>query len=153
MATIISNSPEETRALGLAWAREMDPGWIVGLTGDLGSGKTQLVKGLAEGWNIRGQIASPTFNILHEHRADRGTLFHLDLYRLDSPEAIWDAGIADYFREPLQGWVIAEWVERWIQDDSMAESGQPDVCRPFRWVHIAGDFGQKRTIEYEDFRD
>lgn len=57
----------------------MEPGWIVGLSGDLGAGKTQLVKGLAAGWEIKGRVASPTFNLLHEHETATEPLIHMDL--------------------------------------------------------------------------
>ena len=64
MDTFISNNPEETFGLGQRWAAELRPGWIVGLIGDLGTGKTQLVKGLAAGLGIPGTVTSPTFALL-----------------------------------------------------------------------------------------
>ena len=72
MDTFISNNPEETFGLGQRWAAELRPGWIVGLIGDLGTGKTQLVKGIAAGLGIPGTVTSPTFALLQEH--DDGTL-------------------------------------------------------------------------------
>lgn len=153
MVTIISNSPEETFQLGLRWANELEPGWVVGLSGDLGAGKTQLVKGLAAGWGIKGRISSPTFTLIHEHEAAPSKVFHMDLYRLDSPEAIWDAGIAEYLQTPMQGWVIVEWIDRWTQSSLKNRTETPDIKKPFRWIHIEGDLELERTITYEDFRD
>ena len=92
MDTFISNSPEETFGLGRRWAAELRPGWVVGLIGDLGTGKTQLVKGIAAGLGIAGTVTSPTFALLQEH--DDGTLplAHIDLYRLESQQEIVGAG-------------------------------------------------------------
>ena len=153
MVTIISNSPEETFQLGLTWAKEMEPGWVVGLTGDLGAGKTQLVKGLAAGWQIQGRVASPTFNLMHEHATASQPLIHMYLYRLESPDAIWDAGLAEYLQSPSSGWVIVEWIDRWTQISLKDRTEVPDVHKPFRWIQIEGDLEQERTIVYEDFRD
>ena len=61
MDTITSNSPEATLALGEQWAATARPGWVIGLEGDLGAGKTHLVKGIARGLGITGPITSPTF--------------------------------------------------------------------------------------------
>ena len=100
MKSVLTNSPEETAALGEAWAREAAPGWTIALCGDLGMGKTQLVKGLARGFGITTRIASPTFALVNEHTAARVPLFHLDLYRLDTREQIAGAGLDDYFFTP-----------------------------------------------------
>lgn len=153
MVTIISNSPEDTFQLGLRWAEELKSGWIVGLSGHLGAGKTQLVKGLAAGWKIKGRISSPTFTLIHEHEAAIGRVFHMDLYRLDSPEAVWDAGLVEYLQSPMQGWVIVEWIDRWTQSSLQNRTEVPDIKKPFRWIQIEGDLEQERTITYEDFRD
>lgn len=153
MDTITSNSPEATHQLGVKWAEEMEPGWVVGLSGDLGAGKTQLVKGLAQGWKIQGRVASPTFTLMHEYQVENGTLYHLDLYRLETPDAIWDAGMAEYLRVPMPGWVIVEWIDRWTMEELHHRTRIPDVKKPFRWVHIQGDLDMQRMISYEDFRD
>ena len=153
MVTIISNSPEETFQLGQRWAKGLEPGWIVGLSGDLGAGKTQLVKGLAKGWDIKGHISSQTFTLIHEHEAEQGVVFHMDLYRLETRDAIWEAGLAEYIQTPVQGWVMIEWINRWTQSNLKNQQEIPDVKKPFRWIHIEGDLDQKRTIAYEDFRD
>ena len=64
MATFISHSPEETTALGEQWGRAAQPGWVIGLSGDLGAGKTQLIKGFARGIGITSRIQSPTFALV-----------------------------------------------------------------------------------------
>src|SRR5262245_2978650 len=112
MATFISHSPEETSALGQQWGREAKPGWVIGLSGDLGAGKTQLVKGIALGLGIATRIQSPTFALVNEHSGGRLPLAHLDLYRLDTSEQIIGAGLEDYFYKP-PGVAVIEWCERW----------------------------------------
>ena len=65
LQTIVTRSPDETHALGERWARGAKPGWIIGLVGDLGAGKTQLVKGIAKGLGITSRVQSPTFTLVH----------------------------------------------------------------------------------------
>jgi tRNA threonylcarbamoyladenosine biosynthesis protein TsaE len=111
MAIFISHSAEETAALGEQWGGEAKPGWVIGLTGDLGAGKTQLVKGLARGLGISARVQSPTFALVHEYHEGRLPLFHVDLYRLDTPAQIVGAGLLEYFRP--EGVAVIEWSERW----------------------------------------
>ena len=71
MATFISHSPAETESLGESWGRAAQHGWVVGLTGDLGAGKTQLVKGIARGLGIVARVHSPTFTLVNEYAGGR----------------------------------------------------------------------------------
>ena len=84
-ATIETHSPEETIAYGRALAAELTPPLIILLRGDLGAGKTTLVKGIAEGFHAARaeDVTSPTFTLVHEYRSARATLYHIDLYRID----------------------------------------------------------------------
>src|SRR3954454_24545534 len=109
MATLISHSPEETLAIGEAWGREAQPGWVIGLSGDLGAGKTQLVKGIARGLGSDARVHSPTFALLNEYTDGRERLFHLDLYRLNSPAAVESAGLEEYLVKPI-GVSVVEWI-------------------------------------------
>ena len=95
MATFISKSPEDTQRLGETWGRGAGAGLVIGLTGDLGAGKTELVKGLARGLGVKTRVHSPTFALLHEYTDGRLPLFHIDLYRLESPSQIVGAGLED----------------------------------------------------------
>lgn len=124
MATTISHSPAETFALGRAWAAAVREGAILALTGDLGSGKTQLVRGLAAGLGCRGRVTSPTFALLHEYHGGRLPLFHLDLYRLDTPADIVRAGLEDYLVSP-PGVAVVEWAERWFVDQPAMNRAEP----------------------------
>src|SRR6516164_5672564 len=98
MVTSTSHSPAETVLLGEQWGRTAQTGLVIGLCGDLGAGKTQLVKGLARGLGITQRVQSPTFALLNAYSGGRLKLFHLDLYRLDGPEQIIAAGLEEYLR-------------------------------------------------------
>jgi tRNA threonylcarbamoyladenosine biosynthesis protein TsaE len=115
MATLISRSPEETLALGEQWGRAAQPGWVIGLSGDLGVGKTQFVKGLARGLGSNARVHSPTFALLNEYGGGRLRLFHLDLYRLNNPNELMSAGLEDYLVSP-DGVTVVEWIERWLPE-------------------------------------
>lgn len=147
MATFISNSPGETEALGELWGSKAAPGWIFGLSGDLGTGKTQLVKGLARGLGISTRIQSPTFTLVHEYNEGRLPLAHLDLYRLETPEQIHGAGLEDYFLNP-SGIIVVEWCERW--PDFSARTPASVWPSRFRRIHIEHINESGRRITYED---
>src|SRR3954468_10657611 len=112
MATLISHSPEETLAIGEAWGREAQTGWVIGLSGDLGAGKTQLVKGVARGLGSPARVHSPTFTLLNQYGEGRVPLFHLDLYRLNNAGDVLGAGLEEYLIDPA-GVSVVEWIERW----------------------------------------
>ena len=106
----ISRSESETEALGAVLAKDLRPGDVVALTGDLGAGKTAFVRGLARGLSLEpGEVSSPTFALVHEYRGGRLPLFHVDLYRLSGAEAedlgLDELGVAD-------GVLAIEWPER-----------------------------------------
>jgi len=125
MATFISHSPEETATLGERWGRDAAPGWVIGLSGDLGAGKTQFVKGLARGLGITARVHSPTFALVNEYAGGRLPLAHLDLYRLDTPDQILAAGLEEYLRRP-NGVTVVEWCERWPELDPKSEIRNPN---------------------------
>lgn len=112
MATFISHSPAETEFLGESWGRSAQSGWVIGLSGDLGAGKTQLVKGLARGLGISALVHSPTFTLVNIYPSAGLTLFHLDLYRLETREQIIAAGLEEYLRPT--GVTVIEWAERFF---------------------------------------
>jgi tRNA threonylcarbamoyladenosine biosynthesis protein TsaE len=106
----VTSSEEETRALAARLARELPPGAIVLLSGDLGAGKTAFTRGLAEGLGIDAElVSSPTFTIVHEYPGGRLPLLHVDLYRLngvDFDDIGLDADVAS------RGVTAVEWPER-----------------------------------------
>ena len=105
-----SHSPAETESLGEEWGRAAQRGLVIALSGDLGAGKTQLVKGLARGLGIAARVHSPTFTLVNEYGGGRLRLFHLDLYRLETPAQILSAGLEDYLQP--DGVTVVEWAER-----------------------------------------
>jgi len=97
MKTFQTRSAEETTDLGRQLAAQLKPGTIVLLRGDLGAGKTTLVKGIAEGFSAARaeDVTSPTFTLVHEYRGAQVTLYHLDLYRLNSEKELDEIGFDD----------------------------------------------------------
>src|SRR5271163_4349724 len=110
MATFISHNPVETESLGEKFGRAAQSGLVVALSGDLGAGKTQFVKGLARGLGISARVHSPTFTLINEYGGGRLKLFHLDLYRLETQAQILSAGIEEFLSP--DGVVVIEWAER-----------------------------------------
>ncbi len=109
----ITRSAEETMALGRQLAPTLNTAHIVILRGDLGAGKTTLAKGIAEGLNAasRDDVTSPTFTLIHEYRGPQVNLFHVDLYRIDTPRELETLGLDELFSEP-GNLVLLEWGEK-----------------------------------------
>ena len=107
--TAVTESAEETRAVGEALGRALRGGEIVLMTGQLGAGKTTLTQGLAVGLGIDGYTKSPSFVLMNEYRG-RVPLYHLDLFRIETPEEVWDLGIEEYISGA--GVVAVEWADR-----------------------------------------
>ena len=149
MVTHISHSPEETAALGESWGRAARPGWVLGLSGDLGAGKTQLVKGLARGLGLTARVHSPTFALVNEYAGGRLPLSHLDLYRIDTKEQIRSAGLEEYLRP--RGVTVIEWVERWFEPASSSGFQVSSFAAGYRHVRIETLTETERRIAYEDF--
>lgn len=107
-----SHSSEETTDLGHQLAGDLKPGSIVLLRGDLGAGKTTLVKGIAEGFKAAEAeaVTSPTFTLIHEYRGPEVTLFHIDLYRIDTQREL-DTLALDDLMEP-NTILLIEWGEK-----------------------------------------
>ena len=96
LGTYISQSEHETKELGAKLLDEFKTSGIVALVGDLGAGKTHLVKGLAEAAGFSGDVTSPTFSLVHEYQAPEIQICHFDFYRLESESELWDLGWEDY---------------------------------------------------------
>lgn len=106
----ISQSAAETVEYGRQLAAHLKSGDVVALTGDLGAGKTCLVKGIAAGLGVEQAVTSPTFTLIHEYRGGRLPLVHVDLYRLDTLAEAVSIGIEDYLDGT--GVTVVEWAER-----------------------------------------
>ena len=102
--------PASTLAFGRRTASECRSGDVLALCGGLGAGKTQFVKGLAEGLGCPTDATSPTFTLVHEYCGGRLPLFHFDFYRLDTEEELLRLGWDEYLES--DGVVVAEWADR-----------------------------------------
>ncbi len=111
MAVLISNSVEETLAIGECLGRLASPGDFIALTGDLGSGKTHFAQGVARGVGVdpRVCVASPSYTLLNEYNG-RIPLYHFDLYRLGGDADILGLGFDEYFYG--RGLCLVEWADR-----------------------------------------
>lgn len=125
-----TESAAQTEALGRELGAKLRPGSVVAFRGGLGMGKTAFTRGLAQGLGCTGRVTSPTFTIVNEYRGNI-PLFHFDMYRLDSSDALFDIGWEDYLD---RGGVCAvEWSE------NVAEALPEDTV----WVDL-------RRLEGED---
>lgn len=155
MATCISHSSAETEALGETWGRSAQSGLVIGLSGDLGSGKTQLVRGIARGLGVTERVHSPTFALVNVYTGGRLTLFHLDLYRLETRAQFVAAGLEEYLNSP--GIAAIEWAERWFGTLAVGTLSTASLTSlnsasgNFRWVQIETLSETERRITYEDF--
>src|SRR5260221_14588285 len=115
MKTFTTHSAEETTDLGRKLSAGIKPGSVVLLRGDLGAGKTTLVKGIAEGFQAAEaeDVTSPTFTLIHEYRGPQVTLFHIDLYRIDTQREL-DTLALDDLMTP-QSILLIEWGEKFAR--------------------------------------
>lgn len=109
----ISRSAEQTRRVGMRLGALLDAGDVICLVGELGSGKTTLVKGIAAGWGSLDLVSSPTFVLVNWYRRpDRKCLYHLDAYRLQNPAEAEDLDIEAMLES---GPLVIEWAERILE--------------------------------------
>jgi tRNA threonylcarbamoyladenosine biosynthesis protein TsaE len=100
-----------TIAFGRECGESAKEGETFALVGDLGAGKTHFCKGFAEGLGYNGDVASPTFSLVHEYRSCRLPLFHFDFYRLESADELLALGWDEYLDEG--GVIVAEWADKY----------------------------------------
>jgi tRNA threonylcarbamoyladenosine biosynthesis protein TsaE len=132
-----SSSPAETEAIGARIAGELRPGDVVLVSGELGSGKTTLIRGACRALGVEGPVTSPTFTIGHRYRG-RIPVSHLDLFRLETLEGEDPGLLDDYLTTDAVAFV--EWPES-------AEPGIERIARRIRLQHAGGD---ARMITIED---
>ena len=132
----ITNSPEETEAVGAALGKILTSGTVIAYRGDLGAGKTAFTRGLARGLGYGEPVTSPTYTIVNEYLGGRLPLFHFDMYRLRSSDDLWDIGWEDYLD---RGGVCAvEWSEN--VSDALEEA-------IVITIHKTGETSRKILIE------
>ena len=110
-----TKSAEETIALGREFVPLLTPPKIVLLRGNLGAGKTTLVKGIAEGFRAAKEedVTSPTFTLIHEYRGPKATLYHIDLYRVDTQRELETLGLDDLMTD--DSLLLIEWGEKFAR--------------------------------------
>lgn len=104
--SIKSNSEKETFAFGQKIGELVEPGELILLSGNLGVGKTIITQGICDGLNIEEDVTSPTYNLINEYEGDL-TVYHMDLYRLENEEELYDLAFEEYLDS--DGIVIIEW--------------------------------------------
>lgn len=107
---LISHSAAQTQRWGARLGELVQPGDVICLEGDLGSGKTCFVQGIGRGLEITEDINSPTFILANEHRGGRLALYHLDMYRVSSAREVLGIGLEDYLDS--DGVCVIEWAEK-----------------------------------------
>ena len=131
---VITEGPEETVRLGEELAHMLRPGDVVALVGELGSGKTTLVKGIAQGLFVKEPVISPSFLLARSYRG-RMPLHHLDAYRVNSPEELVEVGLLELL-PPEEGITVVEWADR------VAELIPPGSL----WIHLEHLDGDRRKL-------
>jgi tRNA threonylcarbamoyladenosine biosynthesis protein TsaE len=134
VATTISHRPAETIAFSQALAPVLRRGDVLALSGDLGAGKTQFVKGLAAGLRYRAEVTSPTFTLIHEYIGGRLPLYHFDFYRIESEDEALRLGLEEYLAG--DGVCVIEWGDKF-----------PGLLPPHtRWFDLALREEEERII-------
>ena len=145
-----SRSADQTRRFGMRLGNLLKPGDLIGLSGDLGAGKTTLISGVAKGWGSPDPVTSPTVVLVNEYyRSDSSILFHMDAYRIGS---IWEAEELDFERMLQKGPLLIEWAELieavlprerlWIQMKYIDDDIRSFTLKPTgkRYTALAAEF-------------
>ena len=136
MQSFVTNSVEETEALGAKFASQLKQGGVVALYGDLGMGKTAFVRGMAAGLGLKAEVSSPTFALVHEY-GGKPPLVHFDMYRVSGWDDLYSTGFFDYLDA---GAVLAvEWSEN-------IEAALPEQTIRVRFTRLDE---QRRQIEID----
>ena len=129
----------EMRTWGEALGAQLVPCTVVTLAGELGAGKTTLAQALCRGYGVREPVTSPTFALVHEYRAPRSAVLHLDLYRLQGPHELASIGWEDMLSSGAL--VLIEWPERAGADAASRYS----AARALRLAHVPGSPDKRRV--------
>lgn len=135
-----SGSSKETKKIAIDFAKKFkDGGGIIGLSGDLGAGKTTFAQGFAEGLGVKEKVTSPTFVLIREHQIPDSIkrLIHIDLYRVDGQEELGELGLNEILESGDV--VLIEWAEK------IKEKLNDAI-----WVNISKESGDERLIAFEN---
>lgn len=145
MQTVITNSVDETEAFAAGMAKKLSTPVVIAFFGGLGMGKTAFTRGLAKGLGLNCEVTSPTFALVHEY-CGKTSLYHFDMYRVETWDDLYSTGFFDYYRE---GAVIAcEWsenIENALPENTIRVSIERGESDNQRIITIEGGG------EYEDF--
>lgn len=140
--TAVAPTAEALQDWGRELAQTLPPFTVLVLVGELGAGKTTLMKGVAEGWGVARaeDVTSPTYTLIHEYRRGPRTLYHLDLYRIETVPQLATLGLEDVLAPPAEGeqkLVAIEWGERI----------EPQLARPYLRIELrhAGEGRREAT--------
>ena len=135
---VTTHSPQQTEALGETLARGLQASAVVALFGGMGMGKTAFVRGMARGIGYEGDVASPTFAIVHEYNGGRLPLYHFDMYRVEDWDGLYSSGFFDYLG--AGGIIVVEWSEN-------IENALPQDCICVRFARGSQDTERRITVE------
>jgi tRNA threonylcarbamoyladenosine biosynthesis protein TsaE len=128
---------KELRHWGEELGRSISPPLVITLTGELGTGKTTLAQSICAGYGVIGEITSPTYSLVHEYSAPRSAVFHIDLYRLDSPEQLTNLGWDEIIDS--RSLILVEWPER-------AGNRLPEDHLPIDLDYVVGDASRRLLL-------
>ena len=109
ISRVVTHTESETERFGEKFGRTLEPGDVAAITGELGSGKTCLIRGICRGLGVKERVSSPTFILVHEYRG-RVPVYHTDMYRIRKIEDLKELGISDITSG--DGVVLIEWADR-----------------------------------------
>ncbi len=110
MQTILTYNEQETIDAGKQFALKLQPGDVVACYGNLGAGKTRFIKGICETLGVHKHVASPTFTIINVYTTETRTIYHFDLYRINTPDELFELGFEEYTTG--NGTCLIEWAEK-----------------------------------------
>lgn len=144
--TVRTRSSDETTSLGRRVGALLRPGEVVLLVGDLGTGKTTFVQGVADGLGVDGRARSPTYTMIHTHEGGRYPLLHVDLFRCSSPQEVTDLGLEELIEPPTV--TAVEWGEK-----AGEIAGQDYLELEFAWNSSEEDTRTIQFLPYGRWRD
>jgi tRNA threonylcarbamoyladenosine biosynthesis protein TsaE len=105
---------ENLEQYAASYAQQLEAGSVLILSGVMGAGKTTFTKGLARGLGATSPVSSPTYTYIHEYQTPKGTLVHIDAYRLENAKKLWQMGLAEYLEMAFT--VVIEWGEALLEE-------------------------------------
>lgn len=146
---IVTNSPEETVKFGAELSRKLKNRDVVALYGDLGSGKTQIVKGICSALGVTEIVNSPTFIVVNEYiSASKIDVFHLDLYRMKNEDDVINIGFEDYLNN--RGIVLIEWpehIERLLPPETIkVHIAHTNECETCRFIKLSAHHIEEKSL-------